>query len=424
MSASPAATVRIARRLVDERFGIIASLYEAPCDAGAPQIFGFGSILADSTAYGFAHSGRVNGSTSPCQERAAAGAIGEAVERYSGAYVPYDDLLYAPYASLGEDAIDPRALVLYDDERYAASSFLYERFDERRVLAWVRGHSLTRRRDVLVPAFAAYIPFERRHGEQALSQLVTTGLACGNTVAAATYAGLTEVVERDGAMLAWLRGTPLPAVNASSATDPALIEVLRRFAPVQDRVRLLDATTDLGVPVVLAAYRDESGRVPAAVIASNADLDPQRAALGALNELAQCMTWVGSMVDAGKTHALPAFDRFTEIEHHVLWPALPEHADRLAFLFASAERRDVRALGVSGRHDEPLGACVERLARRGLEAIAVEVTSPDVAELGLHVVRVIIPGAQPLFFGSDLPRISARARVAGMRLNLDPHPYP
>jgi len=53
-----------------------------------------------------------------------------------------------------------------------------------------------------------------------------------------------------------------------------------------------------------------------------------------------------------------------------------------------------------------------------------------VLDSGLHVVRAIIPGSQPLFFGSGMHRISDRARQneypdrADMGINLYPHPFP
>jgi SagB-type dehydrogenase family enzyme len=38
---------------------------------------------------------------------------------------------------------------------------------------------------------------------------------------------------------------------------------------------------------------------------------------------------------------------------------------------------------------------VERVARAGLEVIVVDVTAPDIREVGLNVVRAIVPGCQP-----------------------------
>ena len=69
-----------------------------------------------------------------------------------------------------------------------------------------------------------------------------------------------------------------------------------------------------------------------------------------------------------------------------------------------------------------------RLEDVGLEAFAARLTPPDVEALGFEVVRVLVPGAQPLFTGE--PFFGERARTVpgtlGFRPLLDrgPHPYP
>jgi ribosomal protein S12 methylthiotransferase accessory factor len=60
--------------------------------------------------------------------------------------------------------------------------------------------------------------------------------------------------------------------------------------------------------------------------------------------------------------------------------------------------------------EEDLERCVERLAAVGCQAAYVDVTTPDVAPLGLHVVRAIATELQPIHFGF------ARERRGGRRL--------
>ena len=79
----------------------------------------------------------------------------------------------------------------------------------------------------------------------------------------------------------------------------------------------------------------------------------------------------------------------------------------------------------------------ERVAAAGSSAYAVDVTSPDVAELGLTVTKVVAPELCALdvahaarFLGGR--RIYEAAAAAGLRdaplaeadVNPDPHPFP
>ena len=80
---------------------------------------------------------------------------------------------------------------------------------------------------------------------------------------------------------------------------------------------------------------------------------------------------------------------------------------------------------------------VRRLGEQGISAYAVDVTSPDVEELGLKVARVITPqlcaldvfGAAPYRGGERLYRAAFEARLVHAPLTYDdlnplPHPYP
>jgi ribosomal protein S12 methylthiotransferase accessory factor YcaO len=80
-----------------------------------------------------------------------------------------------------------------------------------------------------------------------------------------------------------------------------------------------------------------------------------------------------------------------------------------------------------------MGDLLARLKVMGLRALAVDVTSADVASLGFCVLRAFIPGLHPLLFGDGLVsrderRLRAIAAHWGLpgvpEPNLDPHPFP
>ena len=126
-------------------------------------------------------------------------------------------------------------------------------------------------------------------------------------------------------------------------------------------------------------------------------------------------------------------------DDHIRRYADHRHAAGTAFLDASAARTDFGS--VPPLEGEDAGAWLEALCRRveaaGSSAYAVDVTAPDVAELGLTVARVVAPGLCSLdtahaarFLGGR--RLYEAAAVLGLRagpvgeddLNPDPHPFP
>ena len=80
---------------------------------------------------------------------------------------------------------------------------------------------------------------------------------------------------------------------------------------------------------------------------------------------------------------------------------------------------------------------LEALARAGLEAIAVDLTTPDILAAGLHAVRVLIPGMVDLNSDDRVRPLNARrlfevpaqlgwlaAPLSPGEFNRDPHPFP
>lgn len=420
-------TFKKATRLVDEETGIVKLLYEAPIAPDAPHIFGCGSLCSDYSRLGYPSETEVSGSTSLLRDQAIVGAIGEAVERYSAAFVPYERVVIHPYDAVAQEAIPPWSLVLYDEAQYRQPRFGYKPVKPTDPIGWVPGYSLTHQRSILVPAFVIYQPYRSQVGEAPVIQQITTGLACGNTLEEATLSAICEVVERDASMLMWLQKRRPPIVEVGADDPPSVQETLRRFGRARKHVTLLDVTTDLLVPAYVAVWDGPLCNENGAIFASCAHLSPSRAAVGAMTELAQCLMWAGSLIDRGDPLPNPALERLERIEEHVLWPLRRDARSAFEFALSSDERVRIgdRADTTSSDVLTNIMQCVDLIAAGGLEVIVVDVTSPDVEECGLHVVRAILPGAQPLFFGTGLHRVSDRARANSvMAINLHPHPFP
>ena len=426
------ATLEKARRLVGEETGVIRLLHEPPIAPDAPRIFGCGSLCSDYSHLGYPSENFISGSTSLVRGQAIAGAVGEAVERYSAAFVPYEEITVLPYSEVADEGVDPWSLTLYDDDQYQQSDFGYGRLTAEEPIGWVTGHSLTHNTLKLVPAFSVYQPYRSLVGETAVVQQITTGLACGNTIEEAILSATCEVVERDAAMLMWLQSRRAAKVVLPNGSGSLVSAVLESLGHLKKYITVLDVTTDIGIPAFVAVWDGPLDRERGVVFSSCAKLSAEHAVAGAITELAQCLMWVGSLLDSKKPLPDPSREKIFEIEEHVLWPMRSTARPWFEFALSSTSSTDLSAYPNRSSSDvlESINTCVDLLAAQDFEVIAVDVTSPDIRETGLHVVRVIIPGAQPLFFGTGFHRVSKRARSndygdrASRDINLHPHPFP
>ena len=331
-------------------------------------------------------------------------AVCEALERYCGVMYPTEGVLRASARSLGDRALDPRRLPRCSrrERARAPAAFRLREPDVERDELWVRGHSLTERRPLWVPLSATYMGLPLPISEHVLFPL-STGLAAGTSFRQAILSGLCEVIERDSLALFWLHQLPVPRLEAPAQTvrDPALRELLAAGGAAGTETTLLDLTTDVGVPVV-GAVQTCARAAPHAITMAACRPDPEAAALRVLEEVGSLRVALTEAAAAGRRVAREDFfsDREQTPESFGLLYAGADGPARFQFAtrHAPAAERWPAAIRGGCAGEDPLSAIVERLAAAGMETIAVDVTTPEVREFGIVVVRVIVPELMPISF--------------------------
>ncbi|NXY99379.1 TOMM precursor leader peptide-binding protein [Streptomyces sp. BR123] len=431
--------------LYDERFGPVRRLMRSEDSAFSltTAVVTDGRALDDG-GYGrardFADSERI--------------ALFEAVERYAGMRPTGRRTdLRASFAALGPDrAVDPERLGLPDPAHHGHPASPTVPYTPDLELDWVHGWSLTRRRAVAVPEHVAYwdVPGPDR---PRVAYESSNGCGLGNSPEEAALYGLFEVAERDAFLMAWYAATPLRRVQPPPE-DTGTAMLADRAALAGYRLSLLDATNDFGIPAVVAVCRYEGAHpdAPRMFLAAGAHHDPRAAIRSAVAEVATNVLESAhlSLAEDGRRdpeRLRPMLERpelVVGLDDHVGLNTLPEAGPRLEFLFADTPCVPVAeawpgAPEPVGDLTDLLGATVERLSRAGLEVIAVDQTEPGLRDrLGLHCVKVVVPGSLPMTFGHvnrrtrGLPRlleVPYRLARTGRPLRHDdlalhPHPFP
>jgi ribosomal protein S12 methylthiotransferase accessory factor len=353
---------------------------------------------------------------------ARAAAIGEAIERYSACFV--GDTVVASAREIGPSAVDPARFALYSERQYATPGFPYERFDRETRVAWVEGMSIPDGEPAWLPSQLVHLA-DADAGPR-ICRATSSGLACHTTKGAATLAALLEVLERDAFMIAWKARLSLPLLEWPSNENLAIFEH-DRLRPTGLRWNAIDLGAFLNVPCVAAVVRsDVPGAAPFGVGAAAA-LDVEDAVTKALDEATRVRTWAQALRRIGR--AAPS--SIVDFDDHIAFYADPANAARVDFLDASPVRHDAAHVHAVRGIEE---ICAQ-LGRRGVTAYAVDVTSPDVRDAELSVVRVIAPELCGLDVEHDAQllgghRLYDEARRFGREgftedhVNPDPHPFP
>ena len=435
---SIAAPPRGLASLVSPLTGVVKRLDERLLEPADALLHSYWCEAADTDLGEDAAGMRAGGGWAAAPQRARAAAVAEAVERYSAAIPPADGFRVASAAEVGNAAIAPERLRRFRDEQLAGTAFAHLRSDTR--VRWACGSELPGATPAWAPAqFVTLGGLDELAGEPALTIPTSNGLACGTTFWGAVLSALLEVIERDAFTATWAARLSLPLLTWYGDRRLEAFE-RQRLQPSGLRYAAVDLSALLDVPVVLAVVTTPAavpGPTAVGAAASTVAADAVERALceaGAAFAAARALRRVQpDRVLAADGSDIETFD------DRVLHYADPARASRLAFLTASGERRhvdDVARVGGAAPREVIDGLCA-RLAARGALAYAFDVTAPDIAAAGLHVVRVLSPELCPLdaahrqrFLG--VPRLLTAASDAGLRsrplrpgeVNPDPHPFP
>jgi ribosomal protein S12 methylthiotransferase accessory factor len=323
--------------------------------------------------------------------------VGEGIDRLSHIERAGD---VSKVASLADAAKDVWPAAIETVERAAADQSLAKDMP----LGWVIGRHLGPgepfgdAQKVLLPADWCLRRTNDQVGLRPLSAL-SVGVAAGPTFDWAASRAILELIERDAASLWWMggrRGKAIPLNQPGMAETVRLSAALRQEASDRE-IWVLDITTDIGIPVVVALSCDRDGRRLAYGLASRLSIgEAMHAALVELcqTELAVLLAEI-KRTELGES-ALPAAERLHLERRSVI------DASRCALLYPDgvrlgSEALETGALEAEGRETEAAAAKVElhailgALSRSEIEIALVELTRP---EFDIPVVRAVAPALQ------------------------------
>ena len=401
--------------------------------ADEARLYAFACQLASAAKTTGAATVEYAGSAQTDIGRARAASIGEAVERYSATFVP-DGLTTASAAELGDRVVPPESFALFH-ERQHVSGFPFARFTRSTRLSCVEGFALADGRPAFLPAQLVYLHYSR--SEPPIGYPTSNGLACGPTLAEAVLAALLEVVERDAMMLVWANRLSLPRLTwVDDPTITALDE--DAFAPTGLGYTAIDASAFFGVPAAIGVVHGAHGDRAAIGIGAGCAPTIRDAWRTCMAEAFAVHRWLRGLL-ADSPAPLERAEDVRSLEDHTRFHGTPERAGGLEFLEASGDERSTADVPrvPGGTPGQIVAEIVRRLGEQGVSAYAVDVTSPDVDELGLKVARVVTPqlcaldvfGGAPYRGGKRLYRAAFEAGLLDRPLTYDelnplPHPYP
>lgn len=423
--------------LLSPRVGLVTAVEECMADVDEPSLVRVSCELAATTELigvelGAAHGVGGSGFT---RSQAIGAALGEAAERYSGCYVPHERLVASSAKALGRRAVDPASFGLFSPAQHVRPGFPFAPFAPWTELRWIEGTDLETGEPAWVPAELVLLAGVEPVNGVRVGYATSSGLACGRTEAEALERALFEVLERDAFMLAWWRRASPARLDWSGSTWLSATDE-RYFRGTGLEYHALDLSAVHDLPVVVGVVRGLPGSGAALGVGAAAAPRLEEAWWRALAEAFASRSACRKLrlLDPARRYADDGRD-VRSFDDHIRFYGDDDRAAAAAFLWSSPA---TKAAGeVPPLAGDVAAGLVTRIARAGSRAIGVDVTAPDVAEAGLHVVKVVAPGLCALdaehecrFLGA--PRLLRPSETDILTpppqgiddLNPLPHPFP
>jgi ribosomal protein S12 methylthiotransferase accessory factor len=418
---------RLVEYLVDDHVGILSAIAPTRVHAAAPSFFHYVAHPCDTSAFtNYIHSGP-RGAAAADRRTAVSRVLTDGVSAYCAALISEEDAK-APFCAAADAPLGhlaPDELALFSAEQYARADFPYAPFTDQTVVQWTEAVDPLTYEPVLIPAALRFLPYAPAtgRGEAAIAPSTSIGLACHWDAAAAAVQAICDVAECDALARAWYSGAALPHVRVETLSD-ANYELVTRFERTGASLQLLRLDAAFGLASVLAVLSSREPSAPALVFAAGTDPDPEVAVCRSVEMLAHVQHYC-QLVRTQLPPPATDDDVRDQSDHLAFW-ADHGNASRAAFLLSSRERIEFDELPKIPGSDA--AADLERLLRAARDAgqrvLLANLTTPDVADTGLTVVRAVIAGMQPLFFGSSTAAFGGTRIDAARAAAAPPHPFP
>ena len=362
--------------------------------------------------------------TDAAADIAEAKAIAEALEHYAANRYEDREFVTASKRDLGDDALDLDLVPRCSDEERSMWRMVPGSPSSDAPLRWVRGVTLPDFRPIWIPAVMTFLSLNGLSHSERFWFSTSTGCAVGSSPDEAIRRALLECVERDAIALTWLMRRALRNVDIrlyDNGSDE-LADTVARIRSSAIKMRVYDATTDVGIPVLWAM----TWGMPQTVVGAGASVTFRPALNKALLECAQVSVTLRS---APPPPADPR--RFRTLTDGAAYMSMPARRTAFDFLEGGARTGDttsaITPLVVEGR--EEWEAITTRLGLLGMQAFLVDLTTRELAQLGLTAVRALVPQLQPLTFSQgarflDSDRVKRTLLpTRSMRVNCDPYPF-
>ena len=338
--------------------------------------------------------------------------LAEALERYCMSYIPKKEIIRDVKENLKkENTFDN--FFTYSEEQYNKTDLFLN--PNKEIIEWTKIYNIDNKQSFKYwPASLIYLPYDLN---KTVAETTSTGMAAGFTLDECIQSGLLELIERDALMINFMQRLDPPEINLETLDEKnlKLIKIIQK----EYDIKIYKLYSDIKVPIYLSIiYKNEKNHIHYGIGAC-ANLNSDYAINKSLKE---CLfTYFYSLNIMGVRQEDPKKIK-TLYEHFLYYQS--NNFNKLLFNSKVIDyKREVTSFN----------DLIKNLKLQNIDVYYKELTTDDIKETGIKVVKVIAPSLIDLNKSHIYPRLGAtRFFLVPEKLNLKysdkltdmPHPFP
>ncbi|HUV72069.1 MAG TPA: YcaO-like family protein [Clostridia bacterium] len=368
------------------------------------------------------------------QNKAVLKALAEAIERYNNfAFFNKDISFTGSYSKLKKDAINPEEFLYFSDKQLRQTKYKKFKIDDKSLFRWTEMKSLNGKEKYLIPCQVIYLSYRPTKREPIIYPSISTGAAGHSNLRSAILSSIYEVLERDAFMIYYLNKLKPKRYDLSSSSSEKIKKLLDIAQRYNLKIISLDINTDLDIPAVASVVIDESGFSKAVSVGLKSHLDTESAIVGSINEAFHTRTWIReAYIQNPKNISETELIKNSTIKNRGLFWYSPKSIPKLDFFINNLDLIRIKPTNVDLSEQNQLQILRKALTDKGYKVYYKDITSKYFRDTPFKVVKVVIPGMQPVYLNEKYPlqggkRLQSVPGSLGYKntrkLNTYPHPF-
>lgn len=338
--------------------------------------------------------------------------LAEALERYCMSYIPKDEIISCKKGDLNAKHVF-KDFSTYTDEQYKNfDCFLNPNHD---VIEWTKIYNMENKKEYMYwPASLIYLPFDMN---KPVAETTSTGMAAGFSIDDCIMSGLMELIERDALMINFMQrlNSPEIDINTIIGSNKKIIDTIKK----DYNIKIYKLYSDFEIPIYLSIIYKEHHKKIHYGIGACCSLDSDYSINKSLKECLFTYFYSLNIMDVRQNKP----DKIKTLYEHFLYYQ-GDNFNKLLFDSKTIKYKKEKILYQD---------LLTNLQKCGINIYYKELTTEDIKDTGIKVVKVIVPSLIDLNKSHIYPRLGARRffevpKKLGLnysnQLTTMPHPFP